>query len=441
MTTAELYREHVAKLSTAVADALSATGFDALVVQAGTPFRYFADDMDAPFHPTPHFAHWTPLAGPHHLLRVAPGERPRLARVAPEDYWYEQAPLGDPFWAGEYEIVEVPTVEEAWRALAASLSGRWAYVGDAPEAARAHGAADDARNPSALVARLDWNRSYKTAYEIACLEGAAVAAARGHHAARAAFEDGASELAIHQAYVAAVGCVDQDLPYETIIGLDEKGAILHYVGKRAAVSGAVLLIDAGARHLGYCSDVTRTWTRAGAPAAFADLATGMDRLQQELCRAIRPGLAYGDLHERAHVAIGDLLHATGILAVGGEDALAEGLTAPFFPHGLGHFLGIQVHDVAGHQREPAGGRQEPPARFPFLRTTRTIEPDQVFTIEPGLYFIEMLLREHRTGPTRDRFDWALIDALAPYGGVRVEDDVVVTGDGHRNLTRPHLEDA
>ena len=136
--------------------------------------------------------------------------------------------------------------------------------------------------------------------------------------------------------------------------------------------------------------------------------------------------------------IGDLLHGAGVLKIGGEEALAQGLTAPFFPHGLGHFLGIQVHDVAGHQKEPAGGTQEPPADHPFLRTTRTIEADQVFTIEPGLYFIEMLLREHRSGPKRELFDWSLVDTLAKCGGVRVEDNVLVTADGHRNLTRPHI---
>ena len=106
------------------------------------------------------------------------------------------------------------------------------------------------------------------------------------------------------------------------------------------------------------------------------------------------------------------------------------------PHGLGHFLGLQVHDVAGHQAAPEGGTKEPPARHPFLRTTRTIEEGQVFTIEPGLYFIPMLLREHRAGDTAACFDWDLVDRLTPCGGIRIEDNVLVTADGHRNLTRP-----
>jgi Xaa-Pro dipeptidase len=97
-----------------------------------------------------------------------------------------------------------------------------------------------------------------------------------------------------------------------------------------------------------------------------------------------------------------------------------------------------VHDVSGHQKSPEGGRVEPPKQFPYLRTTRTIEPGQVFTVEPGLYFIEMLLRPHRSGPQKSLFDWKAIDRLSACGGIRIEDNVLVTKDGHRNLTRAHI---
>ena len=100
-----------------------------------------------------------------------------------------------------------------------------------------------------------------------------------------------------------------------------------------------------------------------------------------------------------------------------EEAVREGWSRGFFPHGLGHHLGIQVHDVAGHQSDADG---------------------HYFTIEPGIYFIDMLLRPLREGEHSKRFDWKLIDELSPCGGVRIEDNVVVTGSGHRNLTTEHL---
>jgi len=433
---AALYAAHVRARQKKAEAALAASGFDALVLDSGAPFTYHADDQDAPFHTTPHFAHWVPLAGPHHLLVVRPGKRPQVLRVHPEDYWYEQAALGSPFWAGEFDLAEVKTPEEAWKIAAPTV--RTAYVGDSAAPAQKHGIATDRINPPGLVARLDWDRSFKTAYEVACLEEAERMAARGHVAARAAFLAGASELEIHQTYVAAVGCVDDDLPYPSIVALDEKGATLHYQRKRTKRNGKVLLIDAGAKYLGYGSDITRTWTGSGCDATFRGLVQGLETLQRELCAMVKPGLPYGEVHHAAHVKVGELLRGAGLIDEGGEEAVALGLTAPFFPHGVGHFLGIQVHDVSGRQRAPEGGTVPPPPQHPYLRTTRTIAEDQVFTIEPGIYFIEMLLRPHRKGALAGHIDWKLVDRLAPCGGARIEDNVVVTKSGHRNLTRPYL---
>jgi Xaa-Pro dipeptidase len=438
----DLYPAHVRTLQQRTEAALGAAGYDALILDAGKPFTYHADDQEAPFKSAPHFAHWVPLEGPHHLLLVAKGATPKLVRVRPEDYWYEQAPVGKPHWLSAFDFAEVPDTLEAWKSVA--TAGKVAYVGDAPANAESHRLPTDAVNPEALLPLLDWNRSYKTPYEVACLEEAARMAARGHAAARDAFVEGASELEIHHAYVAAVGCTERQLPYETIIALDEKAATLHYTVKRTKRDGRVMLIDCGASCAGYGSDITRTWTREGADPLFAELVRGLDRVQQELCAKVRPGLSYVDLHHAAHVAIADLLHASGILKTGGARAVEMGLTLPFFPHGLGHMLGIQVHDVSGRQKAPTGGNVPPPPQYPYLRTTRTIEKDQVFTIEPGIYFIEMLLRAHRPGAPAgsaahpDQFDWKKIDRLIPCGGIRIEDDVVVTSDGHRNLTRPHV---
>ncbi|HYC76390.1 MAG TPA: Xaa-Pro dipeptidase [Planctomycetota bacterium] len=431
---AGLYGAHVEERRRRAEAACAAAGFDGMVIHSGSPFTYYADDQDAPFRRTPHFAAWTPLAGPHHLLHVRPGAKPVLVRVAPEDYWYEQAPLGTPYWAEAFEIRETPDAAAAWKEL--KLSARTAYVGDAPDAARAAGVAEAAINPKELLARLDWDRSYKTPYEVACLEAATRKAARGHLAAKAAFLGGASELEIHHAYVVAAGCVDHELPYGSIVALDEKGAILHYENKRSTRNGRVLLIDAGALEAGYGSDITRTWTTHDCDPTFVALVEGVDRLQLELCRRVKPGLKYLDLHHAAHGMIADLLHELGVLKKGGAAALEAGLTLPFFPHGLGHFLGIQVHDVAGRQTASEGGVTPPPAHYPYLRTTRVVEPGMCFTVEPGVYFIPMLLRAYRSGPKADLIDWSLVDRLTPCGGVRIEDNLVVTADGHRNLTRP-----
>lgn len=436
---ADLYQEHVAERQRTTERALAETGFDRLLLHSGTPFTYFADDNDAPFHPTPHFAHWAPVEGPGHVLEVRPGKKPRLVRLQLRDYWYAPPQPAPAFVAAAIEIVETET-PEAVRAAVGANAGRTAFLGgDAAEAA-ALGVPPGAVNPKGLVARLDWERSYKSAYEVETLAEATVPAARGFRAAEEAFRDGATEMETHHAFLAAAGVMEEHLPYPTIIGFDERSATLHYHGKRgaSAAPGKTMLVDAGVSVRGYGSDITRTFAGDGCDPLFAELIRGMEALQKDLAAAPRPGMKYLDLHVRAHRLVGELLHRVGVLKVAGDVAVAKGLTRPFLPHGLGHFLGVQVHDVAGRQADREGTLAPPPAEYPSLRTTRTIEERMVFTIEPGLYFIPMLLEEHRGGPNRADFDWALVDRLTPFGGIRVEDDVVVGKDGVRNLTRPEL---
>jgi Xaa-Pro dipeptidase len=113
-----------------------------------------------------------------------------------------------------------------------------------------------------------------------------------------------------------------------------------------------------------------------------------------------------------------------------------GVSATFFPHGIGHLLGLQVHDVAGFAAGPDGGSIDRPAGHPFLRLTRVLEADFVVTIEPGLYFIPMLLDGLRARPEAAGVDWTLVEHLSRFGGVRIEDNVrAVAGAGPENLSR------
>ena len=435
----QLFDGHIVERQRVLGEVLTQTGFDGLILSSGTPFRYFADDRDAPFETSGHFRHWCPIEGPHHVLVLMNGRPPVLIRHAPEDYWYEQLPLGDPFWKECFSIDEAGTPEEVWSAVGKRAGkARLAYIGDAPERASESMSGIDV-DPVAMRSHLDWFRAYKSDYELACLEEATRLGADGHRAARAAFEAGRSEREIHYAFVQAMGMTDTELPYTTIVALDEKAATLHYEGKRSGVDGRVLLIDAGAQYGGYASDITRTYAKDGVHQRFVELVSGVDRLQQKLCRSIRPGVPYGELHHAAHLEIADLLQQCGILRVSADEALAQGLTRPFFPHGLGHHLGIYVHDVGGHLAAPDGTLEPPPEHHPFLRNTRRLEPRHVFTMEPGVYFIQMLLRELREGASSGQFDWPLIDTLSSFGGIRIEDNVVVTESGHRNLTRERLD--
>src|SRR3546814_793928 len=185
---------------------------------------------------------------------------------------------------------------------------------------------------------------------------------------------------------------------------------------------------------GYASDITRTYS-ADTGDEFQSLVDAVDAAQLEMCAQVRAGADYKQLHIDAHLALAAILKDAGVLRVSPEDALSRGISAAFFPHGLGHGIGLQVHDVAGFAASDAGGRIEPPEGHPFLRLTRVLEPGMVVTIEPGIYVIDMLLEKLKQDGHADAIDWSRIDAFRPYGGIRIEDDVVCTDGDPVNLTR------
>ena len=162
----------------------------------------------------------------------------------------------------------------------------------------------------------------------------------------------------------------------------------------------------------------------------------VDAAQQAMCAGVRAGADYRQLHVDAHLSLMGILRDFGVLKASPEAALASGVSAAFFPHGLGHPIGLQVHDVAGFAASDRGGTIARPEGHPYLRMTRMLEPGMVVTIEPGVYFIDMLLDEVKRNGHADSIDWARLEAFRPYGGIRIEDEVLCTAEAPDNLTRP-----
>ena len=444
MTNASLYKSHLETLDKVLADALERAGAQGLVLDgvlfhAGRAETYHVDDKEIPFESTPHFRRWIPLAGPEHVVLARPGRRPFVVRVNPRDYWYEAAPVPPSYWQEAVQFAEVTDFSEV-AGVVGSLSSV-AYVGNSPAAASELGIDVTLVEPEALMKPLDWHRATKTAHEVALVEAAARKAAEGHRVGRKAFEGGASEREIHYAYLQATGQLEHELPFETIIALDAKSATLHYHTKRGreAAPGKVFLLDAGASHEGYASDITRTWALPGVDPVFIALLEGVDELERDLVAMVTPGRPYLEVHLEAHRRVAALLSKVGVSTASPEETLALGISRTFLPHGVGHHLGIQVHDIGGRQASPDGGLLSPPPDHPFLRNTRTLEPGHLVTIEPGIYFIPMLLEKLRESAAGARVDWALVDRLTPFGGIRIEDDVLCTPAGARDLTRPLIQ--
>jgi Xaa-Pro dipeptidase len=193
------------------------------------------------------------------------------------------------------------------------------------------------------------------------------------------------------------------------------------------------LIDAGAQFRGYASDITRTY--AARDGVFAELVAAMDEAQLQLCAEIVPGRDYRDVHLSAHRLLGKVLHAQGISRLEGQAALEAGVTGTFFPHGIGHLLGLQVHDVGGVMGDVSGRERARPPGHPWLRLTRMLEPGVVVTVEPGIYFIDSLLAQAHGDARRAHINWERVAALKPFGGIRIEDNVAATAGTPENLTR------
>ncbi len=440
--TTENYAKHIATLTRGYSDALQFAGseqsvFGAVLVHSGAERHYYGDDRGIAFQAYGHLLHWIPVNRPNQFVFYRPGDKPIYFQLIPSDFWYEQEIHLEPAWEEQFTVIRLSTLEELASALNRHSLADVAYIGEGGDVAAALGFSKGSINPRSLLSYLDYARAIKSDYELDQLRSANRLALLGHSAARACFLEGGTEYDIHMAFLQATQCLEDESPYTNIVALNEKAAILHYQFKRKSNpdEGRVLLIDAGCRVRAYGSDVTRTSYNDDAHPTFKSLVTAMEHLELALVAEVEPGKTYQSLHASTLERLSGILIDHDICKSSAGELLELGIPQLFMPHGVGHLLGIQVHDVGGHQIDKSGTLLAPPTDSPALRNTRMMEPDMVFTIEPGLYFIPLLLEAERESSKGKRLNWKQIDELYSCGGIRIEDNVRVTNDVAENLTR------
>jgi len=425
----DLYGDHLREVTARADRALIAGGYDGIIIGSGSQRYLYLDDSTYPFKPNPRYRQWLPDATPDSFVVYQPGSRPKLVFHQPDDYWFLPPAIPEGYWVGQFDLIVVRSPAELRSHTGAK--DRWAVLSEPGLATEGLGDHD----PQGVTAVLDYARAIKTPYEVECMAQATVAGVRAHRAAEHAFRAGASEYEIHLAYCRAAGAREEELPYNNIIAFGTHAAVLHYqvLDRVRPTDVQSFLIDAGAQHAGYACDITRTY--AVARGEFEDLIRSLDVAQQKLVDRVRPGVDYRDIHLEAHRLIAGILVSHGIVSGTPQAAVETKLTSVFFPHGIGHLLGLMVHDAAGFMAGPQGGTREKPEGHPYLRLTRNLESGFAVTIEPGLYFIDTLLEQARADGRGREIDWKRVDALRPYGGIRIEDNVVAQAGGPRNLTR------
>lgn len=424
---------YLATVAARTAQALETSGYSALLVHSGALLEVFEDDRTYPFEAHAPFKVWAPLGDvPDCFVYFEPSRTPVLLFHKPADFWYKPADMPRAYWTRHFDIRPIADRTAARTHLPRDL-GRVAYIGDEFPSLASWGVG--AVNPRKLMRHLDYGRAAKTPYELACMREASRMGTRGHRAAALAFTEGASEFEIELAFMKACGLREQELPYNPIIALNEGGAVLHYqvLEKQAPPERHSLLIDAGAEFGGYASDITRT--HALREGDFATLIQRMDEMQQTLCAGLRAGVDWRDVHLRAHALTGKLLREADITNCDADEAVASGVTSVFLPHGIGHLLGLEVHDAGGFMESPEGGDIPRPDGHPFLRLTRVLQKGFVVTVEPGIYFIDQLLDAARADARANKINWSRVASLRKFGGIRIEDNVAITDTGSENLTR------
>lgn len=430
-----LYRDHIQTRVTQYQTAIDQAECDCLVIDSGGLKYRFFDDTSYPFRLNPYAARLAPLQGfPESIILIRLNERkPTLLVYQPADFWHAQERIDCLIIHQCFTVQIFSDLKQLRDQLPDGQSV--AYVGDRPELLQ-----QSQSNPELLLANIDYQQAVKTPYEIDCIFRANKQAVPGHRAVAEQAQHPTCEYALHMAYLQAIGSTDDELPYDNIIAANKNAAILHYTHRQKVTQPIhSLLIDAGATYQGYCSDISRTYGFQS--ELYKTLITQLDDLQQALCLSVAPGKAYLELHQQACQGICEILIHCELLHCDLEQAMDCQAAAIFFPHGLGHLLGVQVHDRGGWQANEAGAMNPPPDAYPHLRLTRTLATNQVFTIEPGIYFIDSLLEKARSSQLNKQIHWQAIATLRPMGGIRIEDNVRVTENGGENLTREAFKSA
>ncbi len=224
------------------------------------------------------------------------------------------------------------------------------------------------------------------------------------------------------------------MAYDTIVGGGVNSAVLHFPpSERRFATGELVLIDAGAQYRGYASDITRTYPVGGTlDPEQSELHAVVHRAEQVAIAACRAGVEWRDVHRTAALTVAEGLAAHGILRGEPESLVESEAVSLFFPHGVGHLVGLGVRDAGG---TPLPQRRDDPKPYPNLRIDLPLESGMVVTVEPGVYFVPTLLTDpDNRRRYRDQVDWDRVDGMLEFGGIRIEDNVLITRDGHEVIT-------
>jgi len=284
-------------------------------------------------------------------------------------------------------------------------------------------------------------RVVKDDFEIALIRKANIVSGIAHRAVMKAVKHAKNERELEGLFLErciANGCRHQ--AYSSIVASGTDASTLHYVYNNKPMTSSTLnlLLDAGGEYDCYAADITRTYPINGKFTSHSlSIYNLVLKMQKECTDMLREDVLWDDVHVAAHkIAIAGLLKL-GILndSYSAEDLFASRISTAFFPHGLGHYLGMDTHDTGGH-----ANYADPDPMFRYLRVRGKLPAGSVITVEPGVYFCRFMLEPVLKDKERSKYvDAKVLEEYWTVGGVRIEDNILVTKDGSENLTETPKE--
>jgi len=293
-----------------------------------------------------------------------------------------------------------------------------------------------------LIQAVVKQRNIKTPEEIVEIEKAVNLTGKMHIAAMRAARPGIIEAEVYAEMMKVLYAADAQISFPPIVTVN--GQVLHnHHHHNLLTSGQLLLVDCGAEtNSNYAGDMTRTFP---VDPNFTEKQKEVYQVclnaQEDAAKALRPGISYKEVHFISCRTIVNGLSSIGLMKGNVDDAVAAGAHALFFPHGLGHMMGMDVHDMENVGENNVGYtdsiKRSDQFGLAFLRLGRTLETGFVITVEPGIYFIPELINMWKDeGKFNEFINYSALENYLDFGGIRIEEDFLITSDGYRLLGDP-----
>jgi Xaa-Pro aminopeptidase len=293
-----------------------------------------------------------------------------------------------------------------------------------------------------LIKAVISQRSYKTSEEILEMTEAVDITREMHIAAMKATSIGKMEYEVVGKILETMHSFHAELSYPVIFSINGQTLHNHYHGNKM-LDGKMVINDSGCEtQMGYAGDITRSFPVSGKfTSKQKEIYETVLKMEVQAIESLKPGKSYRDVHLAANKILLENLKTLGLVTGNIDDMLTEGVGGLFMPHGLGHKIGLDVHDMEGLGEDFVGYREgiarSTQLGLKSLRLAKELEAGNVITVEPGCYFIPELIKKYKNENKFKEFvNFHKLEAYYDFGGIRIEDDVLITDSGYQILGKP-----